>query len=579
MTDGYLASFAQFAPRSQGPRQWIGVHYPNMRAFWVLLALSSLGLAQPYINYRGIVNVASYMAPGLPAGSLPQGGMVAIFGSKLGPAAGAQATTFPLTTTLAGVSVTVTQQSTTVNAYPVYVGAGQINAILPSNAPLGRVSVLVTYNGVPGNPSPANVVASSFGIITVNGAGFGPGIIQNYATAGLTVNSTQATAQPGQVEILWGTGLGPVAQDNVPPTVANLPVKVEVFVGGQAAAVLYSGRSSCCSGIDQINFTVPAGAPGGCYVPVVVRVAGSVVSNTATMAIDPNGAPCTDAANSLGAIFRAGGRFGAALLHHEDDQVTIDGAPQSFSVESAVLSLRQEAGGVWAFNPYVSFPPLGTCTAYGMAGVFPTLNDLPGVIASVKDLNGGASVSLTGPSATASLLQSATPPVVYAGVLATSQNVAGIPLSFFANGASSTLAGTGGADVGPFKAGITANAAPVWTNSANAATVTRAAGLTVTWSNAPASANVISISGFNVNPGNNVSGGFQCLANPAAGSFTVPALALANVPATPSGSPAGEGWISIGAAQLASPASFTASGLDRGIAVFGSVRQLGVVYQ
>src|ERR1039457_3590044 len=56
MTDGYLASFAQFAPRSQGPRQWIGVHYPNMRAFWVLLALSSLGLAQPYINYRGIVN-------------------------------------------------------------------------------------------------------------------------------------------------------------------------------------------------------------------------------------------------------------------------------------------------------------------------------------------------------------------------------------------------------------------------------------------------------------------------------------------------------------------------------------------
>jgi uncharacterized protein (TIGR03437 family) len=549
-----------------------------MRAFWVLLAFSSLGLAQPYINYRGIVNVASYMAPGLPAGSLPQGGMVAIFGSKLGPAAGAQVSSFPLGTTLAGVSVTVTQQATTVNALPVYVGAGQINAIIPSNAPLGRVSVRVIYNGVTSNPSPANVVGSSFGIITVNSAGFGPGIIQNYAPVGLTVNSTQATAQPGQVEILWGTGLGPVAQDDVPPTPVTLPVKVELFVGGQAASVLYSGRSSCCSGIDQINFTVPAAAPAGCYVPVVVRVAGRV-SNTATMAIDPNGAPCTDPANSLGAILRTGGRLGAALLRHEDDQVTVSGAPQSFSIESAVLSLRQEAGGVWAFNPYVSFPPVGTCTAYGIGGVFPALSDLPGIGATVKDLNGGASVSLTGPSGSVSLAQTGTSPALYAGLLATSQNLTGIPLSFFVNGASNTLAGTGGADVGAFTANIAANAAPAWANSANVATVTRSAGFTATWTNAPASANVISIIGFNVDPANNVSGGFQCLANPAAGAFTVPAVALANVPATPSGLSVVRGWITIGAAQLASPASFTASGLDKGIAVFGSSSQQTVVYQ
>jgi uncharacterized protein (TIGR03437 family) len=178
-----------------------------MRAFWVLLALSCLGLAQPYINYRGIVNVASYMAPGLPAGSLPRGGMIAIFGNKLGPANGVPAPSYPLGTTLSGVSVTVTQQSITVNAYPVYVGAGQINAIMPSNAPLGRVSVLVTYNGATSNPSPANVVSSSFGIITVNGAGFGPGSIQNFVATGVPpTNSPQLTATPGQAEILWGRG-------------------------------------------------------------------------------------------------------------------------------------------------------------------------------------------------------------------------------------------------------------------------------------------------------------------------------------------------------------------------------------
>ena len=289
-----------------------------MNAWWLPLTFCSLAVAQPYIYYRGIVNVASYMAPGLPAGSLAQGGMVAIFGANLGPAAGVQATAFPLGTTLSGVSVTVTQNTTSVSAYPVYVSAGQINAIIPSNAPLGRVTLQATVNGVAGNPSPANVVASSFGALSINSGGFGPGVIQNNTTSGPVINSTQVTAVPGQVETLWGTGLGPVPQDNVMPTVRNLPVQVQVFVGGQSASIDYSGRTSCCSGIDQINFTVPANAPAGCYVPVVVQLAGTVVSNTVTMAIDPNGAPCTDPANFLGAIFRAGGKLGGAWLKHDN---------------------------------------------------------------------------------------------------------------------------------------------------------------------------------------------------------------------------------------------------------------------
>ena len=138
-----------------------------MIARWLPLMFCSLAFAQPYVNYRGVVNVASYMAPGLPAGSLAQGGMVAIFGRNLGPAAGVPATAFPLDTTLSGVSLTVTQKSTTVNAYPVYVGAGQINAIIPSNTPLGRATIQVTVNGVASNPSPVNVVAASFGAFSV----------------------------------------------------------------------------------------------------------------------------------------------------------------------------------------------------------------------------------------------------------------------------------------------------------------------------------------------------------------------------------------------------------------------------
>lgn len=59
--------------------------------------------------------------------------------------------------------------------------------------------------------------------------------------------------------------------------------------------VLYSGRSPCCSGVDQIVMTLPSNVPLGCWVPVTVN-AGGVVSNTATLAI---AAACSDPANPL----------------------------------------------------------------------------------------------------------------------------------------------------------------------------------------------------------------------------------------------------------------------------------------
>lgn len=47
------------------------------------IGVCSLAFAQPYVNYGGVVNVASHMAPGLSAGSLARGGMLAIFRRNL----------------------------------------------------------------------------------------------------------------------------------------------------------------------------------------------------------------------------------------------------------------------------------------------------------------------------------------------------------------------------------------------------------------------------------------------------------------------------------------------------------------
>ena len=106
----------------------------------ILLGCSDTLPALPRIFPNGIVNGAGFVRPGLPGGKIARGSIFSIFGSDLGPEAGAEVSSFPLRTSLAGVSVKVTQGETSVDAIPLFVRDGQINAIMPSDAPLGRVS-------------------------------------------------------------------------------------------------------------------------------------------------------------------------------------------------------------------------------------------------------------------------------------------------------------------------------------------------------------------------------------------------------------------------------------------------------
>ena len=77
----------------------------------VLLAASVPGLfAQPTIYYRSIVDAASLAPAGLPAGGgIARGSIFTIQGAVFGPADKVEAATFPLDTTLAGVSVRISQ--------------------------------------------------------------------------------------------------------------------------------------------------------------------------------------------------------------------------------------------------------------------------------------------------------------------------------------------------------------------------------------------------------------------------------------------------------------------------------------
>ena len=52
----------------------------------LLAGVLTLSAQPPLISHPGVVNAASYMPAGLPAGSIAQGSLFTIFGANLGPA-------------------------------------------------------------------------------------------------------------------------------------------------------------------------------------------------------------------------------------------------------------------------------------------------------------------------------------------------------------------------------------------------------------------------------------------------------------------------------------------------------------
>lgn len=267
-----------------------------------------------------LVNSACYMPPGLPNSGIAQGAIFALFGEGVGPAAVAYSPRIPLDTQVGGTSVRLESGGVTYLAPLVYSMAGQVAGIFPSAVPPGPADVIVTCGGEDSNRLTVQVRRSAFGIFTQNQAGFGPAIVQNWSGGGASLNGLHGVITPGQVAILWGTGLGAIAgSDATVPPAGDLPGEVQVLVGRIEAAVQYHGRSPSYPGLDQIHFTVPAGI-AGCYVPVAVRTSG-VLSNFASMSIVASGTACGDDVSWRGRLFTGTGadiRVGMVEMTHDE---------------------------------------------------------------------------------------------------------------------------------------------------------------------------------------------------------------------------------------------------------------------
>jgi uncharacterized protein (TIGR03437 family) len=531
---------------------------------WVILAaLGFAGVAaaqNPAVNANGVVNVASFAYAGLPNGDIAPGSMVVIFGSNMGPATLQQAGAYPLPTSLGGTSVKVTSGGTATDAIINYTSSGQIAAIIPSATPAGSATLTVTYNGKVSAPASFKIVPNSFGIFAANQGGSGPGIIANANSKIFGLNSA---ANPGDAAVIWGTGLGAVngneAAGPLPGDMSSVPV--EVYVGGQKAAVTYRGRSGCCAGIDQITFTVPNVT--GCRVPVTLKI-NNVVSNYTSMPIAAaGGRTCSDAGGPSAADLQRfsanGASIGAVVLTRINTSVTVPilgsittsadiGAANFFRYSADQLNTSQ--------NPF-NTATVGACSVYFFKGGSTSGQADPVLPLS---LDAGAGISVAGAGGTKQLTKATAGGVTtYGGALSVPNGPGYLEPGTF------TISGPGGANVGAFQTTITVPAVLKWANMDNVVNISRAAGQQVTWTGGDPAGNVTiigtSVSGSSAD---SVGASFNCTAKASDGQFTIPPAVLLSLPvsATVSGVPLGS--LLLGTATAVKP--FTASGLDMGYA-------------
>jgi uncharacterized protein (TIGR03437 family) len=504
------------------------------------------------VNTGGVVNMASYTPAALSHGGIAQGSIFAVFGTNLGPANIAY-TNYPLPTTLAGTSVQVTSGGTTLNAFLIYSSDKQVAAILPSGIPTGTGSLTVTYNGETSNPVSFQIVPSTFGIFTVNAAGSGPAIAQNFnSSSEQPFNNLVTAAHQGQMVTLWGTGLGQIGgDDNQRPHAGTVGDSVTVLVGGQPATVQYHGRSPCCAGEDQINFVVPEGAEG-CYLPVAVQVNG-VPSNIATIAVSPDGNTCFDP-NGLSASelqrIQAGGSFKVGtigLIPDDPDEAYADFEQSNAATvwEAATLlhETRVAAGNCIVNAGYGGLPR-------------PSFKGL---------LEAGPSLAISGPNGTKQLQKDV-------GFEQYDAFFLGAPFS----PGLYTVTGPSGADVGSFQATINIPSPPFnWTNKDSIQTIPRSQGLLITWSGGDPNS-IVEINGYSSVGGPMINVSFQCTANATAGQFTVPSAILSLLPPSSNIPPAPSGVLRV---FYTIPGRFQATGLDFGFIEFRSLFNKDVIYQ
>ncbi|QQS47708.1 MAG: hypothetical protein IPM66_03360 [Acidobacteriota bacterium] len=214
--------------------------------------------------------------------------IVAAFGTNLSSGQGA-ATTTPLPTELSGASVLVDG----VPAGLFYVSQTQINYALPRGIAPGVTVVSVLRNGAVVSQGTIDVAEVAPSLFTANASGSGApagliirvkpngqqiyeSLVRFDATMNMLVPVTiQRNGEDRLFLVLFGSGFRN-APNNDGDRSNGVAESVELTIGGIPAPVLYAAGAPDFVSLDQINIEIPANAPAGQAVEVVLKVRDSL---------------------------------------------------------------------------------------------------------------------------------------------------------------------------------------------------------------------------------------------------------------------------------------------------------------
>lgn len=228
------------------------------------LTFSGTARPQPAISQNAVVNAASFEA----GRAVAPGSYISIFGSGLSDFtdfAQLESTgALPVAIDFVLVSFDVPSANISVPAHLVYVSPGQVNVQVPwelQGQSSAQVKVTIDYSY--GNLVTVPLADYSPAFFEVS-----PGAVAARDSSG-SVIGTANPAKRGQSIQLYANGLGPVTNppasgDPAPASpLAQTKSQPVVTIGGQPAAVSFSGLASGFAGLYQLNVTVPSNISAG----------------------------------------------------------------------------------------------------------------------------------------------------------------------------------------------------------------------------------------------------------------------------------------------------------------------------
>jgi uncharacterized protein (TIGR03437 family) len=216
----------------------------------------------------------------------------------------------------------------------VYSVSGKVAVVVPNEiAGKKTTEVVVEYQGRRSHPVWLAVLASTPALYTLDESGKGQAAMLNETGC---CNSVRNPAVRGTVASLYATGQGRLAPGRIARNIA-------VTVGGVPAEVLYTGYGPSM----QVNFRVPANAPAGDAVPLVLTVGNRRSSPDVTMAVRSARQRVlvvdgdTASGNRLARILGGAGYQVSTVANAPPDLAILDlGMPQEESLEK-VRALRK----------------------------------------------------------------------------------------------------------------------------------------------------------------------------------------------------------------------------------------------